>query len=236
MIFPIYLAITAQEFTHFEDFPSTLCYMACHFSPSGAGLSNLPLSMPPESILCIDDSTPIADHDTKTVADQICTLVERYQPCGIVLDFQRPDNPRALDMIMSIIRCTNCPVAVSHIYAAEFECPVLLPPLPFRLTVEEYLEPWTNREIWLELGNDMEKTIITEDAFGAERIYNVPVSRPILEDPILLCHYSINVKQDHIALYFHRTKEDLEQIQRKASALGVNKFLGLWQQLRQFYS
>lgn len=236
MIFPIYLAITAQEFTHFEDFPSTLCYMACHFSPSGAGLSNLPISLPTESILCIDDSTPITHHNPDIVTSQINSLVQTHHPCGILLDFQRPDNPRTLDMIKNIISCTNCPVAVSHIYANALPCPVFLPPLPYRLTVEEYLKPWANREIWLELGNDVEMAVITEDSFGTERIYGMPEKCFPLNDPSLLCHYSISVKQDHIALYFHRTKEDLEQIQRKASALGVNKFLGLWQQLRQFYS
>ena len=82
----------------------------------------------------------------------------------------------------------------------------------------------------------MEIAVITEDNFGTERFYCSPNDYPPLEDPSLLCHYSINVKQDHIALYFQRTKADLEQIQRTAKELGVSKFIGLWQQLRQFYS
>lgn len=236
MIFPIYLAITAQEFTHFEDFPSTLCYMACHFSASGAGLSNLPISLPAESILCIDDSTPISEHDPDIVTSQINNIVQTHHPYGILLDFQRPDNPQTFDMTKRIISSINCPVAVSHIYASELTCPVFLPPLPYRLTVEEYLKPWANREIWMELGNDMEMAILTEDSFGTERIYVIPEKHLPLHDPALLCHYSINVKQDHIALYFQRTKADLEQIQQAAKKLGVSKFIGLWQQLQRFYS
>lgn len=236
MIFPVYLAITAQEFTHFRELSSTLCYMACHFSLSGEDLSNLPISLPANTIVCIDDSTPIANHNVEVVTRQINALVETHHPCGILLDFQRPDNPRALDMIKSIISCVNCPVAVSHIYASKFQCPVFLPPLPYRLTIEEYLKPWVNREIWLELGTDMEMAIITEDAFSIEHIYDTPENHYFLDDPSLLCHYCINVKQDHIALYFQRTKTDLEQIQRAAKKLGVSKFIGLWQQLQQFYS
>ena len=98
MIFPVYLAITAQEFTHFSGLSSTLCYMACHFSPGGEGLSNLPISLPSDTIICIDDSTPVTNHDPAVVTMQINDLVKTHRPCGILLDFQRPDNPRALDM------------------------------------------------------------------------------------------------------------------------------------------
>lgn len=236
MFLPIYLATTAQEFTQYKDFPSTLCYLACHFSSSGTGLSNLPCTLPLGSIISIDDSTPIASHQTDVVIRQIATLVEKFHPCGILLDFQRPDNPYAADMIEAIIKHTSCTVAVSHIYAKDHNCPVFLPPLPFRLSVTEYLQPWKGRELWLEIGNDKEMAIITANSFGTERIHSIPTSSCNFREPSLLCHYSIHIKPDHIALYFHRTANDLEELQAQAKELGVTKFLGLWQQLQQFYS
>ena len=237
MFLPIYLATTAQEFTQFKELPSTLCYMACHFSSSGTGLSNLPGQLPSGSILCIDDCTPITNHCKAQVSAQIRELIYRLNPCGILLDFQRPDNPYTLDMIESILgSCDDYPVSVSHIYAKDFNCPVFLPPLPFRLTVSEYLQPWSNREIWLELGNDKEMAIITENSFGAEQVYSIPHGGNPFRESSLLCHYTTHIKQDHIAVYFQRTIQDLEELQIQATQLGVTKFLGLWQQLKQFYS
>lgn len=236
MFLPIYLATTAQEFTQFKDIPSTLCYLACHFSASGVGLSNFPVTLPAGSILCIDDSTPIANHKAKIITQQIEELIKAFNPCGILLDFQRPDNPNAPQIIESILDCATCDVAVSHIYAKEYSCPVFLPPLPFRMTVKEYLKPWAEREIWLEIGNDKEIAIVTENSFGAERVYNIPKSKMQFRDPSLLCHYCTLIKQDHIAIHFHRTAQDLQELQWKAKEHGVTKFLGLWQQLQQFYS
>lgn len=236
MFLPIYLAISTQEFANILEFPSTLCYFACHFSPSGEGLSNLPTILQPGSILSIDDSTPIAGHSKNKVIEQIKYLTEKFNPCGILLDFQRPDNPFSVDMIESILEGTQCPVAVSHIYARELDCPVFLPPLPYRITVQEYLNPWSGREIWLELGNEKEMAIVTQTEFCTERVHTIPNERNYFRDPSLLCHYCTYIKPDHIAFYFQRTAEDLAEIQAQAQALGASKFVGLWQQLRQFYS
>ena len=236
MFLPIYLAITGQEFPLFTDFPSTLCYLACHFSASGIGLSNLPTVLSPGAIISIDDSTPIVNHNLSAVSRQINDLVEKFQPCGILLDLQRPDNPYAPDMIEAIIHAASCPVAVSHIYAKDHNCAVFLPPLPFRMSVSEYLQPWIGKEIWLEVGSDKEIAIITEKGLCTERVYSIPDNCNHFREPSLLCHYSTHIKPDHIALYFHRTAQDLEELQAQATELGVTKFLGLWQQLRQFYS
>lgn len=236
MFLPIYLALTAQEFAYSTAIPSTLCYLSCHFSPRGNGLSNIPTVFPEGSILCIDDSTPIANHSTNVVTEQINTLIQRLRPCGILLDFQRPDNPYAPDMIGCILEGVSCPVAVSHIYAKEFMCPVFLPPLPFRTALSDYLKTWSDREIWLELGNDKEMAIVTENGFGVERVYSIPEGGNQFRDIPLLFHYCTHLKQDHIVFYFHRTEEDLRELQVQAQKLGVSKFLGLWQQLQQFYS
>ena len=236
MFLPIYLAMTGREIAQYSGFSSTLCYMACHFSSSGPGLSNLPSHLPEGTILCIDDSTPIQNHNVNLITKQINELCKRVKSDSILLDFQRPDNPFAQDMVDSILESAPCPVAVSHIYAKDFDCPVFLPPLPFRLPLSAYLEPWNGKEVWLELGADKEMAIITEAGFGAERVHYIPEGSPYFRDSSLLCHYCTHIKQDHIAVYFHRTKRDMEELQQHAHQLGVCKFIGLLQQLQQFYS
>lgn len=236
MILPTYLAMTAQEIAKFGHISSTLCYMACHFSPNGQGLIGLPAALPPNSLLCIDDLHPISKQDLPLLVRQIEKLQTGLHLNGILLDFQRPNNPIAPMVIAAILECACCKTAVSHIYAKDFSCPVFLPPLPLRTSLDEYLHRWQGREIWLELGTEKEKAILTKDGFRAEAISGVPRDIPCFEDANLLCHYNTQVKQDHIAFYLYRTAQDIRDLQSQAKKLGVAKFIGLWQQLEQFYS
>ena len=66
-----YLAMTAAEMAGNSVLPDRMAWMACHFSPSGVGLSNLPHWLPPGSLLILDDSTPIHDHDPQRVASEL---------------------------------------------------------------------------------------------------------------------------------------------------------------------
>ena len=49
MAISIYLAASPAQISKMERFPEKLAWMACHFSPYGTGLSNLPASLPPLS-------------------------------------------------------------------------------------------------------------------------------------------------------------------------------------------
>lgn len=236
MFLPIYLAMTSQEIAHFEDISSTLCYMSCHFSSSGTGLFNLPDHLPPHSLLCIDDSTPIINHDPKSVCKQIHDIIGNQYIDGILLDFQRQENPITQKIIEAILDHIHCPVAVSHIYAKEYTCPVFLPPLPLRTTLSDYLSPWSGRDIWLEIGTDKQMATVTSDRFAVEDIQDLPNDCPYYKEASLLCHYSTHIKPDRITFYLHRTAEDLMELQLQAQRMGVSKFVGLWQQLQQFYS
>ena len=236
MFLPIYLAMTSQEIAQFEDISSTLCYMSCHFSLSGTGLTNIPNRLIPHSLLCIDDSTPITSHDPKSVCEQIQDMIDNRNIDGILLDFQRDGNPFAHKIIESILEYINCPVAVSHIYAKGYSCPVFLPPLPLRIPLLDHLSPWAGRDIWLEISTVKQMATVKPDCFAVEDILNIPMEHPHFTDTSLLCHYSTHVKPDRITFYIHRTAEDLMQLQLQAQKLGVSKFVGLWQQLQQFYS
>ena len=85
-----YLAMTPAEFNSVSQPPPDFAYMACHFSPYGTGLGNLPTVLPPKSLLILNDRTPIKGHDPDLVLETIEQLTEN-SPCdGLLLDFQRP--------------------------------------------------------------------------------------------------------------------------------------------------
>ena len=63
MALPLYLAQTALEMGG-NSLPGRLAYMACHFSPGGQGLSNVPELLPSGAILILDDSTSAVDTAT----------------------------------------------------------------------------------------------------------------------------------------------------------------------------
>ena len=62
MAIACYLAMTAAEFSVCTSLPPHIGWLACHFSSSGPGLSNMPKALPPDSVLIVDDSTPFHDH------------------------------------------------------------------------------------------------------------------------------------------------------------------------------
>ena len=53
-----FLAMTAAETRNHSVLPPKIAWMACHFSPYGLGLSNLPQRLPPHALLLLDDITP----------------------------------------------------------------------------------------------------------------------------------------------------------------------------------
>ena len=59
-----YLAMTAGEIRGASVLPRRTGWLSCHFSPSGAGLSNLPVALPPGSLLILDDSMSALDYAT----------------------------------------------------------------------------------------------------------------------------------------------------------------------------
>lgn len=236
MFLPIYLAMTGQEIADFGAFSSTLGYMACHICPNGGGLSNMPVMLPENALLCINDSVAIIDPNEIAIVAQLRQLLDRYFLRGILLDFQRPDNPHSHRLIETILKNISCPVIVSHIYASQHNCPVLLPPLPLRTTLSSHLSSWSGREIWLELAPDRAVAIVRPDGCIIEQTDVIPTAGRHFADTSLLCHYCTQIKPDHIAFYIYRTADDLAMMQKQALQLGVCQFVGLWQQLQQFYS
>jgi len=232
MVLPLYLAMTAGEIGTSTGFPENLAYMACHFSPYGTGLSNLPLFLPEGSMLILNDRIPWDAHDASAVAKQLLDTVINKKCSAVLLDFQRPDVDALPQLITEILKILPCPVGVSHLYARHVSCPVFLPPVPLDIPVKDFIAPWQDREIWLEAALDGLTIALT-----ASGSYSTPLPYPSLKsgylDKGLHCHYTAEAAADQAVFTLYRTEEDLSALLEEASSLGITRAVGLWQELRQ---
>ena len=119
MEIPLYLSMTAVEFSQCRILPDHTAWMACHFSPYGTGLTNLPTHLPKNSLLILNDRTPIHRHNPKQIRQILEEVVTALDCSGILLDLQRRDCPEAKEIIRQLLTLPY-PVGVSDNYAKEF--------------------------------------------------------------------------------------------------------------------
>ncbi len=223
----LYLAMTAAEIAANSQIPPNLGYMACHFSPYGTGLSNLPEALPEGSMLLVNDRTPVQCHDPELIARTLAQTAEENRCSRILLDLQRPAEPLTEQIVQAILRQAPCPVGVSQLYGAALSCPIFLPPVPLTQLAEEYLAPWQGREIWLEAALDAITITVTPQGSRTSPCPApaVPLSHA---DRELCCHYSLELTQDQAIFTLHRTWEDLQMLMEGSS---ISCWVGLHQEL-----
>lgn len=231
MVLQPFLAMTAAEIREKTVLPPKIAWMACHFSPYGTGLSNLPQTLPPCSILMVDDITPIHGHDPQRILDQLGSCVERLSCSGVLLDFQRPEVEETAVLVEVLTQALPCPVAVSHWYSNTGSFPVVLPPVPPSETPESYFAPWQGREIWLELALDAVEITVTEEGTVFHPLPSAPAEEPEFFEETLLCRYHCDVRSDTVRFTLRRAPEDLEQLLAEAENFGITQAMGLYQEL-----
>lgn len=225
------LAMTAAEIHAAPYLPSRLGYMACHFSPYTTGLSNCPSSLPPGSMLLLNDCTPICGHDPEAITKQLQQMVDQLECDSVLLDFQRPDCPETVALTKFLIRKLECPVGVSDLYARDLDCPVFLPPAPLDQPLKDHLAPWNGREIWLEAATDAACITVTEKGSSASPVTcPQPLKRHFL-DQALHCWYWTERSEKEVRFYLWRDSRQLNALLEEAEALGISKAIGLYQQL-----
>lgn len=227
-----FLAMTAAEMYGITDLPPKIAWMACHFSPYGLGLSNLPQKLPPGSLLMVDDITPPSQHNPDLIAEQLAACVKKLQCSGIVLDFQRVGYKKAQEIAKYVTRALTCPVAVSESYASGLDCPVFLSPVPHCVSVEEHLTTWKERDIWLELGLNGEVLTLTESGCDGISVVDLSEKTDGISDQTLHCHYTIETSERSARFTLWRTKDDLKKLAEEAQLWGVSCTIGLFQELR----
>lgn len=227
-----YLAMTAAELWRAEKPPEHTAYMACHFSPYGTGLTNRPAFLPTDSMLILNDRTPICSHDPELIATQIVDTVKSLQ-CGcVLLDFEREGNPETAKLCAQLVRLPIT-VGVSAGYAQELDCPVFLPPPPLNIPLDDHLRSWSGREIWLETAPDACRINVTADG---STVSTIPWDSPpdgSFSDPVLYCSYKAHVTQNCVFFDLYRSAQDITDLLLQAEALGVTKAIGLYQQFYQ---
>lgn len=228
---PLYLAMTAAEMEHASSLPQNLAYMACHFSPYSTGLSNLPRQLPPDSMLTVNDRTPICGHDPQRIAEQINLVLEERKCASVLLDFQRPDIPDVKALAAFLAKELPCPVAVSHHYASGLSCPVFLPPIPPDTPLKIYVQPWEGREIWLEAALEGAAFTVTKDGCEISPLSDAP-PEDCFFDNMLHCHYHMEANDDRALFHLFRTRDDLSALLEEAHSLGVTRAVGLYQELK----
>lgn len=228
MFSDVFLAQTAMEMAEFRA--KKTAYLSCHFSPYGKGLSNLPSSLPPGSLLLLDDSMPICGHDPEVVRDQLKVCIENFSIKGVLLDFQNPPTKEGQKMAEFLLQTFPCPVAATPAYASVLACPVFLPPLPVNQGLQSYLTPWRKQGVFLEIATEGLRLTVTEQ--GCKRTRIPPVYDLPTENKRLRCHYRTEVFPDKAVFTLCRSKADLQAIVREAENLGVLGTVGLYQELK----
>ena len=228
MDFPGFLAITASEMAACWVLPPRIAYMSCHFSPYGRGLSGVPRSLPPGSVLMLTDRTPIAGHDPGLVAQQLEEAARQLACRALVLDLQRESEEA--QAIVDAVTALPCPVVVTERYAGQRQCAVLVAAPRLWTPLWEALSPWKGRTIWLETVCDSALVTVTDQGSRYKAFDGVPTD-PQWDHAMQVLHEAQHT--DTCALYgLWRTEAQLPAFMEAARKLGVTEFLGLWQQLR----
>lgn len=229
-----FLAMTAAEMYGFSTLPPKIAWMACHFSPYGLGLSNLPKDLPSGSLLMVDDITPPHRHDPQLIAEQLSRCVDAFQCAGVLLDFQNRGCEKTQSIAEYLTGALPCLTVVSDGYARDLDCPVFLPSVPLSMELCTYLEPWKGREIWLEAGLDGEILTLTEEGCEAISLPCPDWEAEGFSDDRLHCHYTIETTEKSVRFTLWRTTNDLEELLAEAEALGVVGAVGLYQELGRY--
>ena len=227
-----FLAMTAAEISSNYPLPDRIGWMACHFSPYSVGLSNRPKKLSAGSLLIVNDVIPIHGHDPEVIAAQLLDTAEQFGCCGILLDFQRPNNPEAEQMAAYLSEALPFPVSVSDLYAGSLCCPVFLPPLPHHVPLKDWIKPWHCREIWLELAMNAEEILITDSGAVLTPLPHSFTGNGHM-DNALHCHYRVELLEHSARFTIWRTKQDISALLEEADSLGITAAVGLYQEFRQ---
>lgn len=225
-----YLAMTGAEYRGNQHLDFPMAWMACHFSPYSVGLSNLPDSLPKDSMLIVNDLTPIHGHDADIILPQLTQIIHNLQITKVLLDFQRPYHKELQRISQVLCKELPCPVAVSEAYATECNCPVFLSAPPLLCDLKSHLAPWEGREIWLEAATECACYTVTEDGCDATDC-KLPEEPLPFADDLLHVRYSITMEDDCVNFTVARDRQEVKDLLQEAVSLGVSTSVGLLQQL-----
>ena len=229
-----YLAMTASEFENADSLPDSVAWMACHFSPYGTGLSNLPASLPENSLLIVNDVTPIHGHSPKIIAGQLYDCIRKFGCRAVLVDFQRLPDPESEALAAHLLEALPCPTVLPESLAGKFSCPVFLPFCPLHRPLQAHISRWTGREIWLETALEETVLILNRKGLSSSTDTQQEHSDSGFYDSNLHCHYYSEVSSESVKFHLWRTERDFQNHLQLAKDLGIVHVVGLYQELRKF--
>lgn len=233
MTLPIYLAMTDAEMRECSTLPAHSAYMACHFSPYGTGICNLPTELPAGSMLILNDRIPVRHHDPEVILAQLNSLLEEITFCALLLDFQRQDCPQSFAIAKYLTEKLPLPVGVTQHYARDLDCPVFVETPALHVPISEHLKPWNGRNIWLDAA--LYAVNYRVDKSGCTQAACNRSADPLPHhDEQLYCHYRIRQETDHVTFTLQRTAEDMHALLSEGQDMGVTMAIGLYQEWRDF--
>jgi len=227
-----YLAMTAAEFSSCEHLPANIAWLACHFSPSGRGLSNIPKTLPSHSLLIVDDSTPFENHDAGYIARQLQETVCNLNVQAVILDFQRPPALGTKQLAAILGEKLPCPVAAPPEYAQNSSA-VFLPPCPLHRPLKKHIEPFRGRQIWLDTTWMPVQVTVTASGSICESLPHFPECDLPHFSPELGCAYGIEIFGDQISFTLYRNPDHAENWLQEAETLGVQAAVSLYQEVNK---
>lgn len=227
-----YLAMTGAEFSVCGQFPAHIGWMACHFSPSGSGLSNIPKTLPEGSVLVIDDSFPLHNHEPDCILEQLQQAISDFKIKAVILDLQREKNSDMQALVSLLHAKLPCPVVATPAYAKE-RMPVFLPPCPLHIPLEKYLTPYKGRQVWLDVTPSPMELAVTSQGTTFRSIQTVSCPAKLHWDSTLFCHYGITIESDRILFTFLRDHNAFQKWLSFAESLGVTSMIGLYQEWKE---
>ena len=234
MTLPTYLAMTNTEIQNCSALPTHVAYMACHFSPYGTGLCDLPADLPADSMLIINDRISVCHHDPEEILAQLKLLLEEITVSAILLDLQQPNCQPSFSIAKTLVEKLPLPVGVSYHYAQSLDCPVFLDAPMLHVPLSEHLKPWQGRQVWLDAAIDARRYRV--DKSGCTQIPCIPSVAPLHHhDEQLHCHYQIRQESDHVTFTLQRTAEDIQALLSEGQDLGVTMAIGLYQEWGVFH-
>ena len=231
MALPLYLALTAAEFQNCSHLPEHTAWMACHYSPYGLGLSNIPSQLPEEAMVILNDRTPPQGHDPELIVRQLRELADILHYKYILLDFQRPALAENTAVAKALVTGLPYPVGVSELYATELDCPVFLPPPLLHQPLADHLAPWKGREIWLEAALEAEEITVTAEGSTVTPLPFLPLAENSFVSEELHCRYRIRVEDDRAVFTLARDGKMIKNLLASSKRQGVTQAVGLYQQL-----
>lgn len=231
MSIPLFLAMTSQEIRENICQTGKIAYMACHFSPKGSGVTNLPENMPPTAMLILDDRIPYGGQSAEQLIAGLRASVERLGCQYVLLDFERPATKQLQELSAAVANELPCPVAMPPEYARALDCPLFLPSIPPYILPEDYLSPYKNREIWLEAALDGALATVTAEGCQVTAVPYPETAIPLHHSRELRCHYHMDITDKAARVTFLRSAEDIGPLLEAAEQYGAALAIGLHQEL-----